>query len=76
MGGLLNFAHKNFNFFQMHDRGLKMGIYANYGKFTCMGYPGSIDTMEEDAKTFAEWGADMLKFDGCFTDPSTMDEGT
>lgn len=59
----------------MHDRGLKLGIYANYGIRTCMGFPGSQDYMKLDAETFAEWNVDMLKFDGCFNDPTTLDAG-
>lgn len=31
--------------------------------------------METDAKTFAEWGIDYVKLDGCYADPSEMDRG-
>ena len=50
---------------QVHDKGLKLGIYEDYGTNTCAGYPGSLDHLEIDANTFAEWGIDYLKFDGC-----------
>ena len=39
----------------VHSKGLKFGIYEDYGTLTCGGYPGSIDHLELDANTFAEW---------------------
>lgn len=59
----------------LHGKGLKLGLYADYGFLTCAGYPGSIDHIEQDAKTFASWEIDYLKVDGCFSDPSTFDVG-
>ncbi|XP_004642666.1 alpha-N-acetylgalactosaminidase [Octodon degus] len=51
-----------------HSLGLKLGIYADMGNLTCMGYPGTtLDKVEQDAQTFAEWKVDMLKLDGCFS---------
>lgn len=55
--------------------GLKFGIYADFGTRTCAGYPGSIDHMDIDAKTFAEWDVDYVKFDGCYSDLKDMDKG-
>ncbi|XP_055019734.1 alpha-N-acetylgalactosaminidase-like isoform X2 [Boleophthalmus pectinirostris] len=50
----------------VHSRGLKLGIYADMGRFTCMGFPGTtLDHITTDAQTFADWGVDYLKFDGC-----------
>ncbi|XP_072914607.1 alpha-galactosidase A [Hemitrygon akajei] len=49
----------------VHSKGLKLGIYQDVGTHTCAGYPGSFGFYELDAKTFAEWGVDLLKFDGC-----------
>lgn len=50
----------------VHNRGLKLGIYADMGTATCMGFPGTtLDKIELDAQTFASWGVDYLKFDGC-----------
>ncbi|KAJ8255148.1 hypothetical protein GJAV_G00201490 [Gymnothorax javanicus] len=49
----------------IHSKGLKLGIYADVGTKTCAGYPGSFGYYETDAETFAEWGVDLLKFDGC-----------
>ncbi|XP_046546389.1 alpha-N-acetylgalactosaminidase-like [Haliotis rubra] len=49
----------------MHSRGLKLGIYGDVGTKTCGGYPGSQNFLQQDAQTFAKWGIDLLKFDGC-----------
>lgn len=60
----------------MHDRGLKLGIYGDMGTLTCGGYPGTpLDKIETDAKTFAEWEVDMLKFDGCYSNETEQAEG-
>ncbi|XP_003747590.1 alpha-N-acetylgalactosaminidase [Galendromus occidentalis] len=56
----------------MHDRGLKLGIYGDAGTKTCGGYPGSEGYFDVDAQTFAEWGVDMLKLDGCYLDTDAM----
>lgn len=54
----------------IHDRGLKLGIYADMGTYTCMGFPGTtLDKIEIDAQTFASWEVDYLKFDGCNSNP-------
>ncbi|KAF6390044.1 galactosidase alpha [Rhinolophus ferrumequinum] len=52
----------------VHSKGLKLGIYADVGKKTCAGYPGSFGYYDIDAKLFADWGVDLLKFDGCYCD--------
>jgi hypothetical protein len=59
----------------VHSKGLKFGIYEDCGSLTCAGYPGSIDHLELDANTFAEWEIDYLKFDGCYANVSLLDEG-
>uniref|UniRef100_A0A1B6FU31 Alpha-galactosidase n=1 Tax=Cuerna arida TaxID=1464854 RepID=A0A1B6FU31_9HEMI len=59
----------------IHSKGLKFGIYEDYGTKTCAGYPGIIGHMETDAETFADWDVDYVKLDGCNSDPKTMDEG-
>ncbi|XP_030301714.1 alpha-N-acetylgalactosaminidase [Calypte anna] len=60
----------------VHARGLKLGIYADLGTFTCGGYPGTtLDHIEVDAQTFAEWGVDMLKLDGCYSSGTEQAEG-
>ncbi|KAL0811034.1 hypothetical protein ABMA28_010314 [Loxostege sticticalis] len=52
----------------IHARGLKFGMYTNIAAKTCMLYPGSRGYFDIDAKTFAEWGVDYLKVDGCFVE--------
>ncbi|KAK6172930.1 hypothetical protein SNE40_016490 [Patella caerulea] len=51
----------------VHSKGLKLGIYGDFGTKTCGGYPGSKFYMEQDANTFASWGIDSLKLDGCYS---------
>ncbi|KAJ6663244.1 hypothetical protein lerEdw1_010380 [Lerista edwardsae] len=53
----------------VHSKGLKLGIYADVGNKTCAGYPGSYGYYDLDAQTFASWGVDLLKFDGCDFSP-------
>lgn len=43
---------------EIHNLGLKLGIYSDAGTLTCGGYAGSIDNEVVDATTFAEWGID------------------
>lgn len=50
----------------IHSKGLKMGIYSCCGPLTCAGYPGSLDHEYQDAKLFASWGIDFLKYDFCY----------
>jgi alpha-galactosidase len=49
----------------IHSKGLKFGIYSSPGPTTCAGYPGSYQHEEQDAKTYASWGVDYLKYDWC-----------
>ncbi|KAF4704360.1 hypothetical protein FOZ62_022792 [Perkinsus olseni] len=56
----------------MHRRGLKLGLYADIGTYTCGGYPGLEGHFEQDINTFAEWGIDSLKVDGCYADPTVF----
>ncbi|NXG45501.1 AGAL galactosidase, partial [Psilopogon haemacephalus] len=49
----------------VHSKGLKLGIYSDVGNKTCAGFPGSYNHYDLDAQTFASWGVDLLKFDGC-----------
>lgn len=59
----------------IHKLGLKFGLYEDYGNLTCGGYPGVLQHMELDAKTFADWQVDYVKLDGCYSEPSTMITG-
>ena len=49
----------------IHSKGLKFGIYSSPGPRTCAEYPGSYGHEEQDAKTYAAWGIDYLKYDWC-----------
>ncbi len=49
----------------VHSKGLKFGIYSSPGPYTCAGYEGSYAHEAQDAKTYAGWGVDYLKYDWC-----------
>jgi alpha-galactosidase len=49
----------------IHDRGLKAGIYSSPGPTTCGNCAGSWLHEAQDARTFAEWGYDFIKYDWC-----------
>lgn len=49
----------------IHDLGLKFGIYSSPGMITCGGHIGSYQHEHIDAKTWANWGVDYLKYDYC-----------
>lgn len=51
----------------LHAKGLKLGIYSDAGTLTCAKRPGSRDHEIEDARTYAAWGVDYLKYDWCNT---------
>jgi len=50
----------------VHSKGLKFGIYSDAGTMTCGDQPASYGYEEKDAKMFAEWGVDYLKYDYCY----------
>jgi alpha-galactosidase len=49
----------------VHSKGLKLGIYSSPGPVTCGGYVASYGHEEQDARTYAAWGIDYLKYDWC-----------
>jgi alpha-galactosidase len=52
----------------VHGKGLKFGIYTSAGIKTCNkdgGFPGGLGHEEQDARLFASWGVDYLKYDNC-----------
>jgi alpha-galactosidase len=49
----------------LHARGLKLGVYTSPGPKSCAGYEGSYGHIEQDARTFARWGVDYVKYDLC-----------
>ncbi|MBN1901447.1 NPCBM/NEW2 domain-containing protein [Candidatus Sumerlaeota bacterium] len=49
----------------IHSKGLKSGIYSSPGPRTCSGFAGSWQHEAQDARQFADWGFDFLKYDWC-----------
>ncbi len=49
----------------VHSKGLKIGIYISPGPLTCAKFEGSYGHEEQDARQFAAWGFDFLKYDWC-----------
>ena len=49
----------------VHSKGLKLGIYSDAAPLTCAGYTASLNFEDQDARTFASWGIDYLKYDYC-----------
>ena len=49
----------------IHAKGLKAGLYTSPGPLTCAGFGGAFGHEAQDAKTFADWGYDFLKYDWC-----------
>ncbi|HWK10986.1 MAG TPA: alpha-galactosidase [Vicinamibacterales bacterium] len=52
----------------VHSKGLRFGLYSDAGSKTCQGRPGSNGYELEDARQYAAWGVDYLKYDWCSTD--------
>jgi alpha-galactosidase len=52
----------------VHAKGLKFGLYSDAGTGTCQNRPGSKDHELQDARTYASWGVDYLKYDWCNSD--------
>ena len=50
----------------IHSKGLKFGIYSCAGIYTCQGRPGGRGHEFQDARTYASWGVDYLKYDWCY----------
>jgi alpha-galactosidase len=51
----------------IHSKGLKFGIYSDAGTKTCQRRPGSRGYEFQDARTYASWGVDYIKYDWCYT---------
>ncbi|MFD8303546.1 NPCBM/NEW2 domain-containing protein [Streptomyces sp. NPDC059690] len=51
----------------VHSKGLKLGIYTSAGTKTCnsAGFPGALGHEYSDARQFADWGVDYVKYDNC-----------
>jgi alpha-galactosidase len=65
----------------IHEKGMKFGVYGDRGLRTCHHYnnnnqfpnsqSGSYMKEERDAKMFASWGVDYLKYDNCEPQPGS-----
>ena len=51
----------------VHSLGLKFGLYSDAGSKTCAGRPGSLGHEYQDARQYAKWDVDYLKYDWCNT---------
>ena len=51
----------------IHAKGLKFGIYSDAGTLTCQKRPGSRGYEFQDARQYAAWGVDYVKYDWCST---------
>ena len=49
----------------IHAKGLKYGIYSSPGPKTCAGFIASYQHEDQDARTYADWGVDYVKYDLC-----------
>ncbi|KAH6936003.1 hypothetical protein HPB50_012353 [Hyalomma asiaticum] len=67
------YREAGYEFVNIHNKGLKFGIYQDSGLKTCAGYPGALCHYVNDARTYADWGVDMVKLDGCNLNPRLMD---
>jgi alpha-galactosidase len=60
----------------LHSKGLKLGIYSSPGPKTCANYEGSQGHEVQDARTYAAWEIDYLKYDLCSLGPSMIAAGS
>jgi alpha-galactosidase len=49
----------------IHAKGLKTGIYSSPGPTTCAGFTASYQFEDKDARRWADWGFDYIKYDWC-----------
>lgn len=52
----------------IHSKGLKFGIYSCAGTMTCQERPGSLGYQYQDARQYAAWEVDYLKYDWCYNE--------
>ena len=62
----------------IHAMGLKTGIYSSPGPTTCGGFYASYQFEDKDARRWADWGFDYIKYDWCsygsISQGKTLDE--
>jgi len=56
----------------IHSKGLQFGLYSAPTQHSCSGYTGSLGYEAQDARTFAGWGIDYLKYEWCPVDIDTQ----
>ena len=59
----------------VHSMGVRLGLYTDIGTNTCVGFEGSADYEIVDANSYAAWGIDYLKVDGCYANISVYETG-
>ena len=57
----------------VHSKGLKFGIYSDAAEKTCAGAFGSYGYENIDARQYALWGVDLLKYDYCHAPTETLE---
>lgn len=60
----------------IHEKGLKAGIYTSPGPLTCGRFAAAYGHEEQDARQFANWGFDFLKYDWCSYGKIASEEST
>ncbi|MGA2263699.1 MAG: putative Ig domain-containing protein [Acidobacteriota bacterium] len=58
---------------KIHGLGLKFGIYSSPGPQTCGGYTATYEHEINDARSWATWGIDYVKYDWCSYDRIAKD---
>lgn len=58
----------------VHSKGLKFGFYSDAGTETCLYKPGSLGYEDIDARTYANWTVDYIKYDNCYSGPKSPQE--
>lgn len=49
----------------IHAKGFKAGIYSSPGPVDCAGFAAAYQHEAQDARQYAQWGFDLLKYDWC-----------
>lgn len=71
---LTNFPNGSRVIDEIHQLGLKVGLYSSCGVMTCEDLPGSFGNEVVDANTFSQWNVDFLKYDYCHVVDLKSDE--
>ena len=58
----------------LHSKGFKFGIHNCAGTKTCSGFPGGRGHEFQDARLYASWGVDYLKYDWCYHGTANAEE--